>query len=342
MIDRDSTRVTLLSRIIPQTTCSRQQEERHGPHGVVIPNRIGSPPQNQPESPPLSSTELKCLAASQGCRCRALKKKALYRLRHASASNTQHIYGGAGAISRTGKPIASTTIAGTQWSVYKGPNGSMMVYSFVACKQVENFEGDLMEFFNYLVMDQGFKTSQFLIKVECGTEPFVGNDVTMTVSKYSATVNTSGGSSTPTQSGDSSSSTEQTTTAPATSRTGSSAEQTTPAPADPFHGLVAGSSEEQTPSTGSSTEQTTDAPAASNADSSEEAPSSGSSEETPVESSTGSSVDTPATSDAGSVDYFLGRIPVCSAVWVGDSNTNLKCLSMSSEASERPFATEAK
>ncbi|KAE8955136.1 hypothetical protein PR001_g32225, partial [Phytophthora rubi] len=112
----------------------------------------------------------------------------------------------------------------------------MMVYSFVACKQVENFEGDFMEFFNYLVKDQGFKTSQFLIKVECGTEPFVGNDVTMTVSKYSATVNTSGGSSTPTQSGDSSSSTEQTTTAPATSRTGSSAEQTTPAPADPFTG----------------------------------------------------------------------------------------------------------
>ncbi|KAE9347464.1 hypothetical protein PF008_g7793 [Phytophthora fragariae] len=204
--------------------------------------------------------------------------------------------GGAGAISSTGKPIASTTIAGTQWSVYKGPNGSMMVYSFVASKQVENFEGDLMDFFNYLVKEQGFKTSQFLIKVECGTEPFVGNDVTMTVSKYSAAVNTSGGSSTPTQSGDSSSSTEQTTTAPAASSTGSSAEQTTPAPA----ASNAGSSEEQTPSTGSSTEQTTDAPAASNTGSSEETPSSGSSEETPVESSTGSSVDTPATSDAGS------------------------------------------
>ncbi|KAE8901473.1 hypothetical protein PF005_g9567 [Phytophthora fragariae] len=220
--------------------------------------------------------------------------------------------GGAGAISSTGKPIASTTIAGTQWSVYKGPNGSMMVYSFVASKQVENFEGDLMEFFNYLVKEQGFKTSQFLIKVECGTEPFVGNDVTMTVSKYSAAVNTSGGSSTPTQSGDSSSSTEQTTTAPAASSTGSSAEQTTPAPAEPSTGSSAeqtttapaasnaGSSEEQTPSTGSSTEQTTDAPAASNTGSSEETPSSGSSEETPVESSTGSSVDTPATSDAGS------------------------------------------
>ncbi|EGZ25667.1 putative hydrolase [Phytophthora sojae] len=220
--------------------------------------------------------------------------------------------GGAGAISSTGKPIASTTIAGTEWSVYKGPNGSMMVYSFVASKQVENFEGDLLEFFNYLVKEQGFKTSQFLIKVECGTEPFVGTDVTMTVSKYSAAVNTSGGSSTPTQSGESSSSTEQTTTAPAASNTGSSAEQTTPAPAESNTGSSAeqttpapagsdaGSSEEQTPSTpstGSSTEQTTDAPAASNTGSSEETPSTGSSEETP---STGSSEETPATSDAGS------------------------------------------
>ncbi|POM80511.1 Endoglucanase, partial [Phytophthora palmivora] len=119
--------------------------------------------------------------------------------------------GGAGPISSTGKAIDTTTIAGTEWSVYSGPNGQMMVYSFVASKQVENFEGDLMEFFNYLTKSQNFKTSQYLIKVECGTEPFIGKDVTMKVSKYSAAVNTgSGGSTTPTQSGDSSSTGGQT------------------------------------------------------------------------------------------------------------------------------------
>ncbi|KAG2780207.1 hypothetical protein Pcac1_g9739 [Phytophthora cactorum] len=165
--------------------------------------------------------------------------------------------GGAGPISSTGKAIDTTTIAGTEWSVYSGPNGQMMVYSFVASKQVEDFEGDLMEFFNYLVKSQSFKTSQYLIKVECGTEPFLGTDVTMTVSKYSATVNTgSGGGTTPTQSGDSSSTGAQTTTAPSTgssteetpstSSTGSSTEQTP----------STGSSTEETPSTGSSTEQT--------------------------------------------------------------------------------------
>lgn len=191
--------------------------------------------------------------------------------------------GGAGPISSTGKAIDTTTIAGTEWSVYKGPNGQMMVYSFVASKQVENFEGDLMEFFNYLTKSQSFKTSQYLIKVECGTEPFVGTDVSMTVSKYSAAVNTgSGGSTTPTQSGDSSSTGAQTTTAPST---GSANEQSTTAPST-------GSSSEQTPatsSTGSSSEQT---PTTSSTGSS--------TQETPSTSSTGSSEQTPATSSTGS------------------------------------------
>ncbi|ETM36996.1 hypothetical protein L914_16426 [Phytophthora nicotianae] len=194
--------------------------------------------------------------------------------------------GGAGPISSTGKAIDTTTIAGNEWSVYSGPNGQMMVYSFVASKQVENFEGDLMEFFNYLVKSQKFKTSQYLIKVECGTEPFVGNDVTMTVSKYSATVNTgSGGGSTPTQSGDSSSTGAQTTTAPST---GSSTEETPST-------STTGSSTEQnpsTPSTGSSTEET---PATSSTGTGS------STEETPSASSTGSSTEqNPSTPSTGS------------------------------------------
>ncbi|KAL4161466.1 hypothetical protein PRNP1_002020 [Phytophthora ramorum] len=232
--------------------------------------------------------------------------------------------GGAGPISSTGKPIDTTTIAGNEWSVYSGPNGQMMVYSFVAPKQVENFEGDLMEFFNYLAKSQSFKTSQFLIKVECGTEPFLGDDVTLTVSKYSAVVNTGGasgttGSSTTAQSSDSSSST-QTTTAPSTSSTGSSAEtpstgsssEQTPSTSStgssaetPSSGSSTGSSSEQTPatsgtgssaetpSTGSSSEQT---PATSSTGSSAETPSTGSSsEQTPATSSTGSSAETPST-----------------------------------------------
>ncbi|KAG7380365.1 hypothetical protein PHYBOEH_011483 [Phytophthora boehmeriae] len=142
--------------------------------------------------------------------------------------------GGAGPISSTGSSIGNTTIAGNEFSVYSGPNGDMMVYSFVADKQISSFDGDLMEFLNYLVKSQNFDTKQYLFKVECGTEPFVGTDVKLTVSEYSAAVNTGAsgtmGSSatTPAKSGDSSSSTEQTTTAPTTSSSDSSSSEETP------------------------------------------------------------------------------------------------------------------
>uniref|UniRef100_M4BGG1 Uncharacterized protein n=1 Tax=Hyaloperonospora arabidopsidis (strain Emoy2) TaxID=559515 RepID=M4BGG1_HYAAE len=98
--------------------------------------------------------------------------------------------GGAGPISSTGKPIDTAKIAGVEWSVFSGPNGQMVVYSFVASKPSNNFEGDLMEFFDYLAKSQKFKMRQYLIKVECGMEPFIGKDVSLTVSKYSTVVKT--------------------------------------------------------------------------------------------------------------------------------------------------------
>ncbi|UIZ20692.1 hypothetical protein KXD40_000447 [Peronospora effusa] len=58
------------------------------------------------------------------------------------------------------------------------------VYSFVATQQVSAFSGNLMEFFQYVKLN----TNQYLIKVECGTEPFVGTNVTLKVSHYSATI----------------------------------------------------------------------------------------------------------------------------------------------------------
>jgi xyloglucan-specific endo-beta-1,4-glucanase len=214
--------------------------------------------------------------------------------------------GGAGPISSTGQAIDSTTIDGTEWSVYSGPNGQMTVYSFVASKQVENFEGDLMEFFNYLVQSQSFKNSQYLIKVECGTEPFVGTDVTMTVSKYSAVVNTGAAGSAVQEeaSGSSDASTPAATTAAATSTTGSSTQEGSAT-------STTGSSDAAEPATSSTGSSSEAAPATSTAGSSVETETSGSSDETetsgssdattPATSSTGSSSEqTPATSTAGS------------------------------------------
>ncbi|RLN44630.1 hypothetical protein BBJ29_001170 [Phytophthora kernoviae] len=162
--------------------------------------------------------------------------------------------GGAGPISSTGSAIEKTTIAGNEFSVYSGPNGDMMVYSFVADKQINSFDGDLMEFFNYLVKSQKFDPKQYLFKVECGTEPFVGTDVKMTVSKYSAVVNTGASGTT----GSSTKSGGQTTTAPSTSSTDSPSSQQTPSTPTSSSTIGAdASSSEETPSTDSSSSEET-------------------------------------------------------------------------------------
>lgn len=95
--------------------------------------------------------------------------------------------GGAGPISSTGSPIATTTINGVEWKLYKGPNGSMTVYSFVAPSSTTSFSGDMMEFFTYLINNQGLDKSLYLIDVQAGTEPFTGS-ADFKVSSYSATV----------------------------------------------------------------------------------------------------------------------------------------------------------
>jgi xyloglucan-specific endo-beta-1,4-glucanase len=40
--------------------------------------------------------------------------------------------GGAGPISSSGSPVAYPSIGGVTWKLYKGPNGSTIVFSFVA------------------------------------------------------------------------------------------------------------------------------------------------------------------------------------------------------------------
>ncbi|KAE8352944.1 putative xyloglucan-specific endo-beta-1,4-glucanase A [Aspergillus coremiiformis] len=96
--------------------------------------------------------------------------------------------GGAGPISSTGSPIATPTVAGKTWSLFKGPNGQMTVFSFVASSPIEDFSGDLNEFLKYLQKDQGMPSSQYLTHVQAGTEPFSGNNAKFTTSSYSVSV----------------------------------------------------------------------------------------------------------------------------------------------------------
>jgi xyloglucan-specific endo-beta-1,4-glucanase len=64
--------------------------------------------------------------------------------------------------------VASTKITGIKWNLYKGPNGSTTVFSFVAAKEVSQFRGNLKAFFKYLEREQQFPASQYLFSVGAG------------------------------------------------------------------------------------------------------------------------------------------------------------------------------
>jgi xyloglucan-specific endo-beta-1,4-glucanase len=98
--------------------------------------------------------------------------------------------GGAGPISTTGSPIATPSLAGTNWKLFKGPNGAMTVFSFVVSSgKVDSFSADLMVFVNYLASSQGLPKSQILQSVGAGTEPFSGSNAVLTTSAFSVSVN---------------------------------------------------------------------------------------------------------------------------------------------------------
>ncbi|PQE23471.1 glycosyl hydrolase family 12 protein [Rutstroemia sp. NJR-2017a BBW] len=96
--------------------------------------------------------------------------------------------GGAGPISSTGSSIATVTISGVSWKLYYGLNGSTKVYSFVASSSATSFSGDLKLFLTYLATNQGYPTSQYLLSVQAGTEPFTGSNAVLTTSAYSVSL----------------------------------------------------------------------------------------------------------------------------------------------------------
>lgn len=81
-------------------------------------------------------------------------------------------------------PIATVTIGGTSWNLYKGTN-SWTVFSFVATSQVNDFSGDMMDFFSYLIDNQGLPEHYYLQFIQAGTEAFTGSNAWFTVSPYS-------------------------------------------------------------------------------------------------------------------------------------------------------------
>lgn len=98
--------------------------------------------------------------------------------------------GGAGPISSTGyTPIATPTIGGVTWNLFKGPN-TWTVFSFVASSEQTDFSGDVMDFFNYLIDNQGMPSDYYLESIAAGTEAFTGSDALFTVSPFSLSLDT--------------------------------------------------------------------------------------------------------------------------------------------------------
>lgn len=118
----------------------------------------------------------------------------LFTSSSASGSNEYEIMiwlaalGGAGPISSTGSAVATVTIGGVTWKLYSGPNGSTTVYSFVASSEQTNFSGDLIDFLQYLEKNEGFSSSQYLLTIQAGTEPFTGTNAKLTTTAYSVSV----------------------------------------------------------------------------------------------------------------------------------------------------------
>ncbi|KFY98135.1 hypothetical protein V500_01796 [Pseudogymnoascus sp. VKM F-4518 (FW-2643)] len=94
-----------------------------------------------------------------------------------------------GSIQPIGSQIATANVGGQTWDLWYGGSGQQ-TYSFVAPTPINCFCTDIQEFFSYLTQNHGFPaSSQYLINMQFGTEPFTGGQATFTVSDWSANVN---------------------------------------------------------------------------------------------------------------------------------------------------------
>ncbi|MCJ1324856.1 hypothetical protein MMC10_001518 [Thelotrema lepadinum] len=93
-----------------------------------------------------------------------------------------------GSIQPIGSQIDTATIGGQTWELWYGGSGQQ-TYSFVASSPVNQWSGDIKQFFDYLTQSHGFPaSSQYLIDLQFGTEPFTGGQSTLTVSDWTASV----------------------------------------------------------------------------------------------------------------------------------------------------------
>uniref|UniRef100_A0A0B7K169 Endoglucanase n=1 Tax=Bionectria ochroleuca TaxID=29856 RepID=A0A0B7K169_BIOOC len=94
-----------------------------------------------------------------------------------------------GGVYPIGNSVGTVRAAGRDWALHIGYNGAMKVFSFVAANPVTRFDGEIMDFF-YLLRDmQGYPmTSQYLLTLQFGTEPFTGSGAKFNCWYFGATL----------------------------------------------------------------------------------------------------------------------------------------------------------
>ncbi|GHH20666.1 GH12 family glycosyl hydrolase domain-containing protein [Streptomyces rubradiris] len=97
-----------------------------------------------------------------------------------------------GPIQPVGSQVGTATVAGRQWQVWSGNNGSNDVLSFVAPSAITSWSFDVMDFARQAVARGLAQNNWYLTSVQAGFEPWQ-NGAGLAVNSFSSTVNTGGG-----------------------------------------------------------------------------------------------------------------------------------------------------
>lgn len=87
-----------------------------------------------------------------------------------------------------GSSVGSVTIGGTGFDLWHGTNvqsgNTVNVYSFVIDETNEDYSGDIMDFFSYLIDNEGVDSSLYLIQLQAGTEAITGTNCVFYSNSY--------------------------------------------------------------------------------------------------------------------------------------------------------------
>ncbi|MGQ4360794.1 GH12 family glycosyl hydrolase domain-containing protein [Streptomyces sp. SAS_272] len=97
-----------------------------------------------------------------------------------------------GAVQPVGSPVGSATVAGRQWQVWSGNNGTNDVLSFVAPSAIDSWSFDVMDFARNAVSRGLAQNDWYLTSIQAGFEPWQ-NGAGLAVTSFSSTVNLGGG-----------------------------------------------------------------------------------------------------------------------------------------------------